>query len=142
MRSKRKKKKIGIIVLTIVLVVIVVVSLIIAFGPDIKIEWKSNDNQNNQSTQTNQITQETKPQEKVKIVEIKKDPSVETTEKQAKDATVKQFKNLGEEVTQEELKVDMINRKGEKFYYIKSKEHSIMISVDTGKIVRIDSVSL
>ena len=133
--NKRKMRKYSTIVLITILVITIIVALIIAFLPNSAIKNKVGDNQNNQN-------EDVKPQEKVEIVEIKKDKTAETTEKQAINASVEQFKILGEDVAEKDLKVDQITRNGEKFYYIKSKENSIMINVETGKIVRINSVSL
>jgi len=133
--NKRKKRKYMTIALIVALVITIIVSLIIAFLPNSIIQNKLGNKQDNQS-------ENTKPQEKVEIVEIKKDKTAETTEKQAINASVEQFKILGEDVAEKDLKVDLITRNGEKFYYIKSKENSIMINVETGKIVRINSVSL
>lgn len=121
----------------VITIIIIVVSIMIVLLPNSIIPWKEKDDQN----KSNYI-QYRQNIEKVEIVEIQKEENAETTVEQAKEATVMQFKNLGEEVAQEELKIDLVERKGEKYYLIKSKEHSIMINVQTGKIFRIDSVTL
>ena len=121
----------------VITIIIIVVSIMIVLLPNLIIPWKEKDDQD----KSNYI-QYRQNIEKVEIVEIQKEENAETTVEQAKEATVMQFKNLGEEVAQEELKIDLVERKGEKYYLIKSKEHSIMINVQTGKIFRIDSVSL
>ena len=78
----------------------------------------------------------------IKIVQIEKDEALDTTQKQAMDATIEQFKRLGEDVTQQDLQIDIIERNGESYYYIKSPQNSIQIHINTGKIVRINSVSI
>lgn len=78
----------------------------------------------------------------IKIVQIEKEEALDTTQNQAIDATIEQFKRLGENVTKQDLKVDIIERDGDSYYYIKSPQNSIQIQINTGKIVRINSVSI
>jgi hypothetical protein len=78
----------------------------------------------------------------IKIVQIEKEEALDTTKKQAVDATIEQFKRLGENVQESDLKIDIIERNGESFYLIKSPQNSIQIQINTGKIVRINSVSI
>lgn len=78
----------------------------------------------------------------IKIVQIEKEEALDTTQNQAIDATIEQFKRLGEDVTKQDLKIDIIERNGESYYYIKSPQNSIQIQINTGKIVRINSVSI
>ena len=78
----------------------------------------------------------------IKIVQIEKEDALDTTQNQAMEATIEQFKRLGENVTAKDLKVDIIERDGESYYYIKSPQNSIQIHINTGKIVRINSVSI
>ena len=78
----------------------------------------------------------------IKIVQIEKEEALDTTKKQAVEATIEQFKRLGEEVSEQDLKVDIIDRDGDAYYYIKSPQNSIQIQINTGKIVKINSVSI
>lgn len=78
----------------------------------------------------------------IKIVQIEKEEALDTTKQQAIEATIEQFKRLGEEVSQQDLIIDIIERNGESYYLIKSPQNSIQIQINTGKIVRINSVSI
>lgn len=64
----------------------------------------------------------------------------EITEKQANKLAIKQFKKLGEKVKEEELKTMKIQREGEEYYYISSKDNTLEIKIKTGEITRINSV--
>ena len=63
-----------------------------------------------------------------------------TSEKQAKKTAVKQFKELGETTKEDELQIMKIQRKGEEYYYVTSKENTLEIKISTGKVTRINSV--
>lgn len=78
----------------------------------------------------------------IKIVQIEKEDDSYTTQKQAIEATIEQFKRLGEDVKERDLVIDIIERNGESYYLIKSPQNSIQIQINTGKIVRINSVSI
>lgn len=125
--SKNNKKRILIGSLTVVAIVIIAVSVIIAFGPFQFPVFKK---------------EVAKEPEQVEIVEIHKPANQDTTKDQAIEATIKQFKILGENVSENDLKFDTTTKDGKQYYYIKSAQNSIMIDVKTGKIVRINSVSL
>lgn len=83
-----------------------------------------------------------KKQDKIEIVESEVKSGEKTSEKQAKKTAVKQFKNLGEKVKEEELEIMKIQRKGEEYYYVTSKENTLEIKISTGKVTRINSVSV
>lgn len=127
--SKKNKRRFLISVLTITAIILIAISVLLAFGP-IHIQLPTDKKE------------EQKTPEKVEIVEIHKSANQDTTKEQAVNATVEQFKRLGEEISEKDLKVDIITRDGQQYYYIKSAQNSIMIDVKTGKIVRINSVSL
>lgn len=77
----------------------------------------------------------------VEIVQSKVDSDEEISEKDAKTLAVKQFKKMGESnINEDGLKVIKIQRKGEEFYYIASKENTLEISIIGGNITRINSV--
>ncbi len=127
--SRKKKNSFLIFALAIIAIILIILSIILAFSPiSIQLPMCKKEIQ--------------KVQEKVEIVEIQKPENQDTTRKQAVDATVEQFKRLGEDVSENDLKVDVITRNGQQYYYIKSKQNSIQIDVNTGKVVRINSVSL
>lgn len=75
-------------------------------------------------------------QDEVEVVNA----SANTTESQAKKTAVKQFKNLGETVKEDDLQIMKIQRKGEEYYYVTSKENTLEIKISTGKVTRINSV--
>ena len=55
---------------------------------------------------------------------------------------IKQFKKLGENINEKELKVMKIQRKGEEYYYISSKENTLEIKLKGGKVTRINSATV
>lgn len=124
--KKEKKSLIFFTVLTIV-ILLIVAALIIALGP-IHLPFGKKE--------------ETKKQEKVEIVVIHKEEGKDTTRGQAVEATVEQFRRLGEEVTEQDLQIRTIMREERNYYYIKSPQNSIMIDIKSGEIVRVNSVSL
>lgn len=65
----------------------------------------------------------------------------EITEQEARKLAAKQFKELNEKwVKEKELEVLEFSRANEYYYYISSKENTIEIKKDGGKITRINSV--
>jgi hypothetical protein len=64
----------------------------------------------------------------------------EVTEKQANKLAAKRFKELGEKVKESELKTMKIQRDGEEYYYISSKENTLEVKIKTGEITRVNSV--
>ena len=64
----------------------------------------------------------------------------EITEKDANKLAVKQFKELGEKTKESELKTMKIQREGEEYYYISSKQNTLEIKIQSGEVTRINSV--
>jgi len=96
--------------------------------------FKPENSENNQET--------AKKQDKVEIVNADVKSGDKTSENQAKKTAVKQFKKLGENTKEEDLQIMKIQRKGEEYYYITSKENTLEIKIDTGKVTRINSVEV
>ena len=61
------------------------------------------------------------------------------SEQKAKEAAIKQFKKLGEKTNKNDLTLKEIKRNGEKYYYITSKQNTMEIKIQGGKITRINS---
>ena len=80
----------------IVIVIVIIIALIIVFMP-----------KNDKNTVDG-----------IKIVQIEKEEALDTTQKQAIEATIEQFKRLGENVQERDLKVEIIERNGESYYLI------------------------
>ena len=87
-------------------------------------------------TANNQVTQK----EDVKVVENGNSAN-EISEQEARKLAVKQFKELDEKwIKEKDLEVLEFSRANEYYYYISSKENTIEIKKDGGKITRINSV--
>lgn len=71
---------------------------------------------------------------------VKTSSQGEISEKDANKLAVKQFKQLGEKTKESELKTMKIQREGEEYYYISSKENTLEIKIQSGEITRINSV--
>jgi hypothetical protein len=128
--SKKNKKRLLFSSLVIIAVILISVSVVLLTLDQNQIPFLTSKKEE-KKTQTN-----------VEIVEIQKPANQDTTRQQAVDATIEQFKRLGENVKEQDLKVDIITRNGQQYYYIKSAQNSIKIEVKTGKVVMINSVSL
>jgi len=76
----------------------------------------------------------------VEIVEPEIKETDEITEEQAKKIAVKQFKNLDEDTTAEQLKVTQIRRGQVEYYYVTSAKNSMEIRILGGKVERVNSV--
>lgn len=88
------------------------------------------------STNNNEVTQK----DEVKVVQSGNSGN-EITEQEARKLAAKQFKELDEKwVKEKELEVLEFSRANEYYYYISSKENTIEIKKDGGKITRINSV--
>lgn len=61
------------------------------------------------------------------------------SEENAKELAKNQFKELGDKVEKDKIKVMRIVRKGEGYYYVTSPRNSLEIQITTGKITRINS---
>ena len=78
--------------------------------------------------------------EDVKVVQSGNSAN-EITEQEARKLAAKQFKELDEKwVREKELEVLEFSRANEYYYYISSKENTVEIKKDGGKITRINSV--
>ena len=87
-------------------------------------------------TANNQVNQK----EDVKVVENGNSAN-EISEQEARKLAVKQFKELDEKwIKEKDLEVLEFSRANEYYYYISSKENTIEIKKDGGKITRINSV--
>ena len=87
-------------------------------------------------TANNQVTQK----EDVKVVENGNSAN-EISEQVARKLAVKQFKELDEKwIKEKDLEVLEFSRANEYYYYISSKENTIEIKKNGGKITRINSV--
>lgn len=78
----------------------------------------------------------------ITLVETNTQAEEEITEEKARKVAVKQFKNLKENVKQEDLNVLKIQRSGEEYYYITSAQNSLEIKIKGGQITRINSASV
>lgn len=109
---KRKKViKIAIVIASVLLIVLVGLGIAICVK--------------NEVFSTSQSQQETEDKQKEKAVKI----------------AIKKFKQLGEKnVKEEELEVLKIQRKGELFYFISSKENTLEVRISDNKITRVNSV--
>lgn len=83
-------------------------------------------------------------------VDTKKLEAVETTVGEdgnitisgALDAAVRQFKELGENVSSDDLKLQKITRDSIEYFYVTSTQNSIEIKIQGGKVTRINSATL
>ncbi len=88
------------------------------------------------TTEDNEMTKK----EDVKVVQSGNSAN-EITEQEARKLAAKQFKELDEKwVREKELEVLEFSRANEYYYYISSKENTVEIKKDGGKITRINSV--
>ena len=76
----------------------------------------------------------------VEIIQSELSETDEITEEDARKVAVKQFKNLKEDVSTDQLRVTKINRGEDEFYYITSPKNSMEIRIKGGKIERVNSV--
>ena len=80
----------------------------------------------------------------------KRDESSQTSEirnknddeqkKKALKVARKKFEELGEKVNEKDLEILKIERKGEFYYYISSKENTVEVRISDNKITRVNSV--
>lgn len=88
------------------------------------------------TTANNEVTKK----EDVKVVQSGNSTN-EITQQEARKLAAKQFKELDEKwVREKELEVLEFSRANEYYYYISSKENTVEIKKDGGKITRINSV--
>lgn len=74
-----------------------------------------------------------------KTTEIRKDDE-DKQKKKAINVAIKKFEELGEKVNKDNLEVLKIERKGEFYYYISSKENTVEVRISDNKITRVNSV--
>lgn len=60
--------------------------------------------------------------------------------KKALKVARKKFEKLGEKVNEKDLEILKIERKGEFYYYISSKENTVEVRISDNKITRVNSV--
>jgi predicted metalloprotease len=101
--------------------------------------------QNQEKEQTENQTKTTENDEVTKKEDVKVvqsgNSANEITQQEARKLAAKQFKELDEKwVREKELEVLEFSRANEYYYYISSKENTIEIKKDGGKITRINSV--
>ena len=88
------------------------------------------------TTENNEVTKK----EDVKVVQSGNSAN-EITQQEARKLAVKQFKELDEKwIKEKDLEVLEFSRANEYYYYISSKENTIEIKKNGGKITRINSV--
>ncbi len=116
-KIKKVKSKRKIIISTISVIVVILIALIIISTLD--------------------ATQKTFGGKIASIFSIEK----EITEEKAIKEALNRFNEMGEEnLTEDNLEVIKILRKGEYYYYISSPDNSLEIRISDGKIVRENSV--
>ena len=75
----------------------------------------------------------------IEVIDTKTKENEEISEQKAKEAAIKQFKKLGEKTNKNDLTLKEIKRNGEKYYYITSKQNTMEIKIQGGKITRRNS---
>lgn len=66
--------------------------------------------------------------------------SDEQKKKKAIDVALNKFRELGENVNENELEVMKIKRKNEYYYYISSKQNTVEVRLSDNKIIRVNSI--
>ena len=127
LRLKRKLRRIFSIynILILLCIVISLVSLYLFFKPDL-----------------NFFSLKYKVVDGVKIVETNVKENEVITEKQARKTGVKQFKQLGENIKEDDLNIKKIQRKGEEYFYVVSPKNTMEIKLVGGKITRLNTVPI
>lgn len=102
-------------------------------------------NQEKEQSKTENQTKPTANNEVTKKEDVKAvqngNSTNEITQQEARKLAVKQFKELDEKwIKEKDLEVLEFSRANEYYYYISSKENTIEIKKDGGKITRINSV--
>ena len=127
LRLERKLRRIFSIynILILLCIVISLVSLYLFFKPDL-----------------NFFSFKYKVVDGVKIVETNVKENEVITEKQARKTGVKQFKQLGENIKEDDLNIKKIQRKGEEYFYVVSPKNTMEIKLVGGKITRLNTVPI
>ena len=101
-----------------------------------QVQNQEKDQNQTKPTANNEATKK----EDVKVVENGNSAN-EISEQEARKLAVKQFKELDEKwIKEKDLEVLEFSRANEYYYYISSKENTVEIKKDGGKITRINSV--
>ena len=116
-KIKSRRRNIRIIVISIIALGIIGVAIFVGVKNNINIKGDGND----------------------KTTEIRKDDE-DKQKKKAINVAIKKFEELGEKVNKDNLEVLKIERKGEFYYYISSKENTVEIRISDNKITRVNSV--
>lgn len=72
--------------------------------------------------------------------QIDSDKEDEKAKDDAAKVAIKKFKDLGEDVNKSDLEILRIQRKGELYYYISSKDNTVEVRIKDNKITRVNSV--
>lgn len=78
----------------------------------------------------------------IKVVETNIKENDEMTEEEARKVTVKQFKEIGEKIKEDELNVRKIIRNEEEYYFISSAKNTLEVKIKGGIITRINSATV
>ena len=136
--------------LIILCLLLIAVSVHMLFSEDVEqmVVGKAKEQNQEKDQEQLQTENQTKPtanneatkKEDVKVVQNGNSAN-EISEQEARKLAVKQFKELDEKwINEKELEVLEFSRANEYYYYISSKENTIEIKKDGGKITRINSV--
>ncbi|MCI9038767.1 MAG: hypothetical protein HFJ29_02630 [Clostridia bacterium] len=136
--------------LIILCLLLIAVSVHMLFSEDVEqmVVGKAKEQNQEKDQEQLQTENQTKPtanneatkKEDVKVVQNGNSAN-EISEQEARKLAVKQFKELDEKwIKEKELEVLEFSRANEYYYYISSKENTIEIKKNGGKITRINSV--
>ena len=136
--------------LIILCLLLIAVSVHMLFSEDVEqmVVGKAKEQNQEKDQEQLQTENQTKPtanneatkKEDVKVVQNGNSAN-EISEQEARKLAVKQFKELDEKwINEKELEVLEFSRANEYYYYISSKENTIEIKKNGGKITRINSV--
>ena len=148
-RSKKSRSFIStqnlLIILCLILIAVAVHMLFSEEDEEMIVGQAKEQIQNQEKEQTENQTKTTANNEVTKKEDVKvvqsRNSANEITEQEARKLAAKQFKELDEKwVREKELEVLEFSRANEYYYYISSKENTIEIKKDGGKITRINSV--
>lgn len=118
-RIKRKKKT---ILLSIgIIITILIVCIVLFVLKEANVIGK---NKNESSGVAQSITENSDEQKKKKAI----------------DEALNKFRELGENVNENELEVMKIKRKNEYYYYISSKQNTVEVRLSDNKITRVNSI--
>lgn len=78
----------------------------------------------------------------IEIVTTNVGKNEEITEEYAKEVAVEQFKILGEEIEEKDLLINKVQLEDEDYYFISSRNNTLLIKILGGEITMINSVSL